>query len=157
MPTHATALFGDRHAAHAAIEQLVQAGFPRDTISIVMSENTHEREFGGASTEGSGRPSRPTGGVLGSIVAGLVVVAAPGGRMLRVVGPLVRALLRPGTNERSFTAALEAAGLPDHQARFLDEGVRNESIVVGVNASAARARLAAQLLELSGGAALQAA
>jgi hypothetical protein len=159
MPTHVTALFGDRHAAHAAIEQLVQAGFPRDTISIVMSDTTHEREFGGSPSEGSGRSSRPTGGVLGTIVASLVVVPAQGGRALHVVGPLVRALLRDtaGTGEGPFIAALEAAGLPDHQARFLDEGVRNGSVVVGVHTSGERARLATQLLELSGGAALQAA
>ncbi|HXN33824.1 MAG TPA: hypothetical protein VN894_18270 [Polyangiaceae bacterium] len=159
MPAHATALFGDRHAAHAAIEQLVQAGFPRDTISILMSESTHEREFGRSSSEGSGlRSARPTG-VLGTIVTGLVVIPARGGRALRAVGPLVRALLRSSEEATSvtFSAALGAAGLPDHQARFLDEGVASGSIIVGVHASGDRARLATQLLELSGGAALQAA
>ncbi len=159
MPTHATALFGDRHAAHAAIEQLVQAGFPRDTISIMMSESTHEREFGSSCSEGSAvRSSRPTG-VLGAIVSGLVRIQARGGRALRVVGPLVRALLRAPEEATAvgFSAVLAAAGLPDHQARFLDEGVRSGAIVVAVHASAERVRLATQLLELSGGAALQAA
>jgi hypothetical protein len=159
MPTHATALFRDRHASHAAIEQLVQAGFPRDAISIMMTESTHEREFGRSSAEGSGlRSSRPTG-VLATIVSGLVAIPARGGRALLVVGPLVRALLRApeGADANAFSAALEAAGVADHQARFLDEGVRSGSIVVGVHTSGERARLATQLLELSGGAALQAA
>ena len=54
MQTHATALFADRHSAHAAVEQLAQAGFPRDAIDLVMSEDTHEREFGSASPDRSG-------------------------------------------------------------------------------------------------------
>lgn len=159
MPTHATALFADRHAAHAAIEQLAQAGFPRDTISIMMSESTHEREFGGPCHDGSGTRSSRLTGVLGAIVSGLVVVPSRSGRTLRVVGPLVRALLRSPEEAaaNAFSAALGAAGLPDHEARFLDEGVRTGSIIVGVHASVDRARLATQLLELSGGAALQAA
>src|ERR1700730_11835171 len=68
MPTHATALFADRHTVHAAVEQLVQAGFPRDAISMGLSESTHEREFGGAASEQSGiRFTRNT--VLGAIVS----------------------------------------------------------------------------------------
>jgi hypothetical protein len=160
MPTHATALFGDRHAAHAAIEQLVQAGFPRDTISLLMSESTHEREFSSPSSERSGlRPTRPAG-VLGAIVSGLVdVPSSRGGFALRVAGPLVRALLRApeGAISGAISAALVDAGLPDHEARFLGEGVRSGSIIVGVLAGGERARLATQLLQLSGGAALQAA
>lgn len=159
MPTHATALFGDRHAAHAAIEQLVQAGFPRDTISILMSDATHEREFGSSSAEGSGaRLSRPTG-VLAAIVSGLIPVSVGEGLALRVVGPLVRGLLRAPEEAPAdaFGPALEAAGLPDYEARFVEEGVRSGAIAVGVQASGERARLATQLLELSGGAALQAA
>jgi hypothetical protein len=157
MQTHATALFADRHAAHAAVEQLVQAGFPRDAISVVMTEDTHEREFGALGSERSGvRPARHSG-VLGAIVSGLVALASPGGLALRGAGPLVAALLRVGTPTHALPAALTSAGLEEPAARFVDEGVRAGSIVVGVHASGDRVRLALQLLELSGGAALQAA
>ena len=158
MPTHATALFGDRHAAHAAVEQLVQAGFPRDAISIIISEGTYEREFGVSSSERRGQSARRTG-VLGAIVSGLVAVPLAGESALRAVGPLGVALLREPDKilRGALSAALGAAGLDDHQARFLNEGVRGGAIAVGVHADAHRAHLAAQLLELSGGAALQAA
>jgi len=113
MPTHATALFGDRHAAHAALEQLVQAGFPRDAISVVMSESTHEREFAAAATdraESSGvRPAR-SAGILGAIVAGLVAIGYPCGLALRAGGPLLPTLLREAA-QGAFLAALVAAGL----------------------------------------------
>jgi hypothetical protein len=162
MPMHATALFSDRHAAHAAVEQLVQAGFPRDAISLLMSEDTHEREFGLAPTEQSGiRPAARhawQAGVLGAIVASLVGLTGEAGRSrLRATGPLVASIIRAGGACAGLSIALVEAGLTEHTARFADRGVRTGAIVVAVSASADRTRLAQQLLELSGGSALQAA
>jgi hypothetical protein len=157
MQRHATALFADRHAAHAAVEQLVQAGFPRDAISVVMTEDTHEREFGPLGSERSGvRPARHTG-VLGAIVSSLVELAWPSGPALRAAGPLVAALLRASPATFAVSSALTSAGFAEPQARFVEEGVRAGSIAVGVHASSERMRLALQLLELSGGSASQAA
>jgi hypothetical protein len=163
MPTHVTALFADRHAAHAAIEQLVQAGFPRDAISLVLSPVTYDREFGvptrPVDPDDSGiRSARPSG-VLGAIVATLVAVAWPSGFAVRAAGPFAPVFVRTseGFGAGELTASLSAAGLSGHTARFVDEGVRSGSIAVGVSSNEDRARLAAQLLELAGGAALQAA
>jgi hypothetical protein len=152
MHTHATALFPDRHSAHVAVEQLVQAGFPRDAIGVVMSENAHEREFGAASPDRSGVRIARSAGVLGAIVAGLVPVATPGGETLRVGGPPVAALTRTG----DLSAALVALGLNDAEARAASAGVGEGAMVVGVQAAAERLPLAMQLLELSGGAPLEA-
>jgi hypothetical protein len=155
MQMHATALFADRHSAHAAVEQLAQAGFARDEVSIAMSEDTHEREFGTSPSTRSGiRPAAPSsGGVLNAIVAGLAVFSTPGGAALRVGGPLRRALLRAG----ALSVALFAVGMAEPEARAVRDGLLNGSIVVGVHASSDRVALAMQLLELSGGEALQAA
>jgi hypothetical protein len=153
MPTHATALFADRHTARAAIEQLAQAEFPRDAISVAMSEETHEREFAEPPAEQSGvRPLRHVG-VLGAIVTGLAVFATPGDVGLRVTGPLLSALLRAG----SLALALGSLGLEETESQAVDEGLRNGSIVVAISADRDRTALAMQLLELSGGASLQAA
>lgn len=154
MAGHATALFADRHAAHAAVEQLVQAGFARDSISLVMTEDTHEREFGAPASDRSG--AHATHGVLGMIVAGLAVLVRPEGMALRAAGPLVGPLLRAG-DPSSLHVAFVSAGLGEGEARFLDEGVRGGSIIVSVHAPTERLRLAMQLLELTGGSALQAA
>jgi hypothetical protein len=159
MPTHATALFGDRHAAHAAVEQLVQAGFSRDTISVVMSEQTHEREFAAIASdgaEGSGLRVARSGGVLAAILSGLVALPCSCGVPLRVAGPLVAELMREAA-QGEFSAGLAAAGLGEPQVRFVDDGVHGGAIVVGVHASPERARLATQLLALSGGSLLEAA
>jgi hypothetical protein len=77
MSTHVIAIFADRHAVHAAIEQLVQAGFTRDAISLLMSENTHESQFGGESTEGSGVSTIRAAGVLGAMASAMVKFPAP--------------------------------------------------------------------------------
>jgi hypothetical protein len=161
MPTRTTALFADRHATHAAVEQLVQAGFPRDAISVVMSEDTHEREFGARAAEVPGdtsgiRPARQTG-VLGAIVSGMVVLALPNGLAVRGAGPLVPALLGAPTGGNGAVPASTASNLGEHEVHLVTEGVRGGSIVVGVHTTDSRAQLALQLLELSGGAALEAA
>jgi hypothetical protein len=154
MQMHATALFADRHSAHAAVEQLAQAGFARDEVSIAMTEDTHEREFGSSSSTRSGvRQTPSSGGVLTAIVAGLAVFSTPGGSALRVGGPLRRALLRAG----ALSVALRAVGMAEPVAEAVRDGLRNGNIVVGVHASSDRVALAMQLLELSGGEALQAA
>ncbi len=152
MPTQATALFADRHSAHAAVEQLVQAGFPRDAISVVMSLETFEREFGlpAAPTRSGVRPAR-FAGVLGAIVEGLVALSATGGVALRAAGPIVSAILRAEERVTDLSEGLMAAGLTEREARHVQEGMRGGALVVGVEA-AERARLALQLLELSGGA-----
>jgi hypothetical protein len=151
MQMHATALFADRHSAHAAVEQLAQAGFARDEVTVAMSEDTHEREFGPTSPTRSGiRPSPSAGGVLTAIVSGLAVFATPGSSALRVGGPLLRALLRAG----ALSVALFALGMGEPEARALRQGLINGSIIVGVQASSERVALAMQLLELSGGEAL---
>jgi hypothetical protein len=153
MAVHATALFADRHAAHVAVEQLVQAGFARDAISVVMSEDTHEREYGDARIDKSGvRPARYVG-VLGTIVSGLVAHSASDGPRLRVGGPLVTALVQAG----ALMAALVAVGLAEQDAHAVHRGLRLGSIVVGVHGTGERARVAMKLLALAGGDCLQAA
>jgi hypothetical protein len=153
MLTHATALFADRHTVRAPLEQLAQAEFPRDAISVAMSEETHDREFAKPPSEQSGvRPLRHVG-VLGAIVASLAVFATPGDSALRVTGPLLSALLRAGP----LRMALGSLGLDENEAQIVGEGLRNGSIVVAVCADRDRTTLAMQMLELSGGASLQAA
>lgn len=119
-------MFRHRFAAHAAVEQLVQAGFSRDDISVLMSEETRVLEFG---------QSGPQGGVLGALVAAVVKVGellVPGVLVLGT-GPLV------GAGPRAIDAAA------------LSEGLRAGGIVVGVLVPEERARLAGDVLRLAGG------
>lgn len=159
LPNHAMALFSDRHAAHAAVEQLVQAGFARDAISVVMSERAHEREYGDDHAGADRSGVRPThhAGVLGAIVATLVAFARPGALPLRAAGPLAAALVRSGRTREALRMALASAGIGTEAARFVERGLRKGDIAVDVQTNQERATLAQRLLELSGGEARRAA
>jgi hypothetical protein len=161
----AAALFADRHSTHAAAEQLVQAGFARNEVSVAMSDETYEREFGagggrlsssgsGPSTGSSGVLRTPNpGGVLIAIVAGVKPIELAAGASLRVAGPLFDPLQR----SRDVSVALAELGTDAGEARFLRDGLTGGQIVVGVHATDDRAELARQLLQLSGGEATKAA
>jgi hypothetical protein len=157
MPTHIAALFSDRHAAHAAVEQLAQAGFGRDEMTVALSEEAFEREFGGASGRSSGvRPAPYAGGVLPAIVSGLKAIDVAEGASLRAAGPLLDPLLRA----RSLAAALSELGVAHLEARAMSAALKSGQIVVGVHDNgeqSGRAVLARQLLELAGGELTQAA
>lgn len=134
----------------------MQAGFPRDSISVCMSVATFEREFGPQSPTRSGVRSARFGGVLGAIVDGLVALSEAGGLAMRAGGPVVSAMLRAKDRASCLCEGLMAAGLTEREARDVEAGMRGGALVVGVQAEE-RSRLALQLLELSGGAALKAA
>jgi hypothetical protein len=157
MPTHIAALFSDRHAAHAAVEQLAQAGFGRDEMTVALSEEAFEREFGAASGRSSGiRPAPYAGGVLPAIVSGLKAIDVAEGASLRAAGPLLDPLRRV----RSLSAALSELGVTDREARAIGAALKNGQIVVGVHDNgdkSERVVLARQLLELAGGESTQAA
>jgi hypothetical protein len=160
MRTHVVAIFADRHSVHAAIEQLVQAGFARDAISLLMSQRTHERQFGGDPAEGSGVRSIRAAGVLRAMASAMVRFPAPAADFaLCGAGPLAAAARRVmnGQGVYGLESALEAAGLAQDEATFIGRGLRLGSLALGVIAPDDRARLAAQLLELSGGESLRAA
>jgi hypothetical protein len=160
MPMHASALFADRHSAHAAVEQLAQAGFARDEVTVAMSEATHEREFGttagrspSARTISGIRQAPYSGGVLPAIVSTLKPFESDEGAPLRVGGPLLEPLLRA----RSLAAALGGLGMQPDEARAIHEGLLGGQIVVGVHTAEGRVDLARQLLKLAGGETTQAA
>jgi hypothetical protein len=143
-----SALFADRHSAHAAVEQLAQAGFGRDDLTVAMSEDAYEREFGAGSGRSSGiRPAPYSGGVLPAIVAGLKSLGVAGSGPLRAGGPLLDPLLR----ERSLSAALAELGIDTREAQAISDALRSGQIVVGAHASGERMTEARQLLELAGG------
>jgi hypothetical protein len=160
MSTYVTALFADRHSLHAAVEQLVQSGFTRDAISVLMSESTHEREFGRSSAERLARRSIRRSRVFRGLVSSLARLPLLGsGIVLWGVGSLVGTIRRAAEREElsAMEATFAASGLHEREARFVSGGLRDGLLAVCVHTAEERRRLAAQLLELSGGEALQAA
>jgi hypothetical protein len=153
-----TALFESRAVAETAVDRLIDAGFARDDISVLMSDATRGREFvvaaeskapEGAATGGA------LGGVLGAIAAGLIavgVIAAPGIGLV-AAGPIIAALAGAGAGGAAggLIGALVGAGIPEHEAKFFSERLTEGGILVGVYTHDDRVAAAKEVIVASGG------
>ena len=153
----ATALFRTRTDAERAIDSLIYNGFPREDISLLMSDATRGREFAlqMATKAPEGAATGATiGGALGAIAAGLVVlgiIAVPGLAIV-AAGPVVATLagLGAGAAAGGLAGALIGMGIPEHEAKFYNEAIEKGGILVGVYAHDDRADQARKILEASG-------
>jgi hypothetical protein len=153
-----TGLFENRATAEAAVEQLLDAGFSREDISVLMSDATRGREFGVAAStkapEGA-TAGAAIGGTLGAIAAGLVaagIVAIPV-LGLAAAGPIIAALAGAGAGGAAggVVGALVGAGIPEHEATMFSEELKAGSILLGVYTHDDRAKRAHEILEHVGG------
>jgi hypothetical protein len=157
MATLVAGLFNNRSSAERAVENLVDAGFSRDDISLLMSDATRGREFAlqMATKAPEGAAAGATiGGVLGAVAAGLValgIIVVPG-LALVAAGPIVATLagLGAGAAAGGLTGALIGLGIPEHEAKFYHEGIERGGILVGVYSHDDRAGQARKILEASG-------
>ncbi|PYT10271.1 MAG: hypothetical protein DMF60_00580 [Acidobacteria bacterium] len=157
MATLVTGLFKTRSGAERAAESLVDYGFSRDDISLLMSDATRGREFSlqMATKAPEGVATGATvGGVLGAIAAGLVamgIVVVPG-LALVAAGPIVATLagLGAGAAAGGLAGGLIGLGLPEHEARFYSDEIEKGGILLGVYAHDDRADQARRILEAAG-------
>ena len=152
-----TGLFKTRGSAESAVDNLIDNGYPREDISLLMSDATRGREFAltMATKAPEGAAAGATiGGAVGAIAASLVVlgiVAVPG-LALVAAGPIVATLagLGAGAAAGGMAGALIGLGLPEHEAKFYNEAIEKGGILVGVYAHDDRTDQARKLLEASG-------
>src|SRR5215467_750694 len=157
MATLVTGLFPSRSTAERAIEDLVNYGYSRDDISLLMSDATRGREFAlrMATKAPEGAATGATvGGVIGAVAAGLValgVVAVPG-LALVAAGPVVATLagLGAGAAAGGLTGALIGLGIPEHEARFYNEAIEKGGMLLGVYTHNDRAAQARKILDAAG-------
>jgi hypothetical protein len=150
-------IFHSRADAELAVEQLVDAGFPVQDTSLLMSETTRGREFAvdksnkvpeGAATGAT------IGGVLGAVAAGLAAVGTltVPGLSLVAAGPIIAALsgLGAGAATGGLAGALIGLGIPEHEAKFYKDELSKGGILVGVYAHSDRQDVARKILEAAG-------
>jgi hypothetical protein len=146
-----TALFRDWSEAESAYKELLDRGFTRDQVSVVMSEETRAR-FGGAKTEIGNKALEGTGvgaavgGAMGALVAAIVAIGTsiaipPLG--LVVAGPIAAALAGAGAGGAAggLIGALVGLGIPEETVKRYETGIQEGGIVLGVQPrSAAEAK-----------------
>jgi hypothetical protein len=131
------ALFAHSAQAHAAIQDLRQAGFARDQIGIAMQERYGQTEPRATSPEDRTEQATVgaiTGGVLGSLVGLIGSLLIPGiGPIL--VGGVMASLVGAGVGAAAggIVGTLAGVGVPEHDAHYFDAGLRAGGTLVTVN------------------------
>lgn len=137
-----TGSFRDRDSAERAYNSLLERGYSRDDVNVLMSDKSRETYFSDANTElgskaleGAGAGSA-IGGTLGAIIGGIAAIGTnvflPGLGLI-VAGPLAAALAGAGAGGLTggLIGALIGAGIPEDEAARYEEDVKNGNIVMG--------------------------
>ncbi|MGH9945792.1 MAG: hypothetical protein ACRD6X_01165 [Pyrinomonadaceae bacterium] len=139
-----TALFSDRDVTETAFQDLLDRGFTRDQISVVMSEETRNSFYGKATTseignkaaEGTG-VGAAIGGTAGAIIAAIVAIGTTvviPGLNLVILGPIAAALAGAGVGGAAggLIGALVGLGIPEETVKHYESGLKEGGFVLGV-------------------------
>ena len=138
-----TGTFRDRESAEQAYNTMLDRGYSKDDINVMMSNETrdkhfkhsdHESALGNKSAEG-GATGAAIGGVTGVIIGVLAAagtLAIPGLGVV-LAGPVVAGLagLGAGGAAGGLIGALVGAGIPEDRAKIYEADVKNGAIVLG--------------------------
>ena len=133
-----SAIFSADSDIDGLLDDLYGRNLSDDDISILMNENTRSEFF--SAKESTKAPEGATiggltGGVLGAVIGGLTLVGSivlPGAGLL-AVGPIVGVLTGGlvGTAAGGLIGALAGAGIPEHEAKFYEDALKqNGNILV---------------------------
>lgn len=147
-------VFDDFTAALNMTPGLINAGFPKEAISVVAPDTSAEAKLyfatpsaTHADTESDVGTGAAIGG-LGGLLLGAAALAIPGLGLLYAVGPLATLITgtMTGALTGGFVGALHGAGIPEHQAAFYEAGIREGHSHVFVHTDATNAERAAALM-----------
>ena len=143
---YVTGLFPDRESAERAYQGVVDRGYERDDIDLVMSDDTRERHFAGTgaqttelgtkAAEGAGIGAG-IGGTVGAIAASVAAIGtsiALPGLGLVIAGPVAAALAGAGAGGAAGTlvGALIGWNIPEERVKEYEAGIKQGGILMGV-------------------------
>lgn len=153
-------VYDNVQTAHSVINELVQAGFDRNNISLVA--NDAEKRYAGYLDKGDndvdgGDVATGAGigaaiGGLGGLLLGMGALAIPGIGPVIAAGPLAAALTGAGIGAATggIVGALADMGIPDEEAHMYSESVRRGSALVVLQSPDSQVNKAAQIMERGG-------
>jgi hypothetical protein len=152
-------IFESNITADRAVSALLDEGFTKDEISLIMSDKTRQKIFTSTDDEANrvargGAVGAALGGALGALAAGLTtvgIIVVPGGSLL-AVGPVIAALSGAGAGATvgGLAGALIQAGFAADEANQYAEEINHGKFVVVVHASGDRAMIAESVLSNAG-------
>ncbi len=145
-----TGMYDSPESAGKAYDDLTSRhGYKADDISVVMSDETRKRHFGGVkpgeefkegskAAEGAGIGGGigiGVGAALGAVVAAATAIAIPGLGLI-VAGPIAGAIAGAGAGAATGTlvGALIGAGIPEDRVADYERGLKEGGIVIGTRA-----------------------
>ena len=145
-PRLMTAIFNSRDDAEKAYNSLINHGFSRDDVNLVMSDDTRKQHFehehthsamGDKAMEDVGKGSA-IGGTVGAVAAAIAAIGTSlvlPGLGLVIAGPLAAAFAGAGVGGLAggLVGALVGSGVPEETAKTYETGLKNGGIVVGVH------------------------
>jgi len=139
--TNVAGVFDSNTEAHAAVSKLMDTGFKKEDISLIVSDNARHVIFSAPTDDESTRVTKGGatgalwGGALGGLIAGLTlvgIIVVPGSSLL-VVGPLVAVLSGAGAGAAAggLSGALISAGFAaDEAKRYESEIAHGKAVIV---------------------------
>jgi hypothetical protein len=154
-------VFRTLRGADTAVAELVEAGFPKESVTVICPtcavdrfEGTHHQDPSGSHTP----RAIATGGAIGMLLGGLTAaaLAATGGLALFVVGPIFGGGAAGGV-VGSLIGAMMTRGLEPEVADFYDQALQKGQILVAVEAESgsAQEQAAHAIFERTGSEAVQ--
>jgi len=145
-------LFDTFTAAQQVARDLERQGFSREDISIVANDAKGEYAGADLADASSGAGTGAAIGGAAGIALGLAALAIPGVGPIIAAGSLATALTGAGIGAVAggLIGALTHMGVPEDEASYYTEGVKQGGALVMVKAEGDRADHAASILERSG-------
>ena len=152
-------VFDGPNHAEMALNELKNAGFTPDQVSVVAKDNRETRDM--VESTGMGAEGATAGAFLGGITGGVLGwLVGIGALMIPGVGPVVAAGALAttlggaaiGAVAGGIVGALVDAGVPEDDAKSYEEHIRKGSILLTVHAASdQQARQAQRVFERHGG------
>ncbi len=138
-------VFDSKKEANRAISTLLDTGFSKEHMSLIVSDNAHHAIFSAPSDDEAkrtiegGAVGALISGAVGALVAGLTlvgIIVVPGSGLL-AVGPMVAALSGAGAGAIAggLSGALISAGFAVDEAKHYEEAIRHGKAVIIVHAT----------------------
>lgn len=155
-----TAFFDRADTANRAYLELKASGIDPKKITVLANHNLARKDL--AITEHTKAPEGAAGGAaLGAGVGALAGALTVAGSLLIpgigwIAGPLVGALVGAGAGSVTggIVGALVGAGLPEHEAKVVEDSLREGGVVIAVHATARHTDMIRRVLKTNGGHAL---
>jgi hypothetical protein len=139
-----TGSFRDRAEVEQAYNSLLQRGYTKDEINVIMSDDTRKQHFSATSETTELGTKAAEGGLTGATVGGTIgavagVLAMAGtlaipGLGIVLAGPLAAGLvgLGAGAAAGGLVGTLIGAGMPEDRAKTYEQDIKAGGIVMGV-------------------------